>query len=253
MPKRRPPRAPRETKVLGLPLSAGTFEEVAQAIFAAAREGRAGYVCIANVHMFTLARHSASLAEAIEQAAFVTSDGMPLVWALRRKGVEDAERVAGPDLMDRLCAMAAAASMPVHFFGSTEATLDEMLAELRKRHPALAIAGAEAPPLLPEEPVYDDVVASRLNSGGAGIVFVGLGCPKQERWMAMHAKHAEAIFIGVGAAFDFMAGTVRRAPVWMQRAGLEWLFRLAIQPRKLFKRYLVSNSLFLYYLLRRKL
>ena len=246
-------RAPETVNVMGLPLSAGTFDGLANAIFAAARKGGAGHVCIANVHMFTLAQRSESLAAAIKQATFVTSDGMPLVWALGRKGIADAERVAGPDLMDRLCGMAAAEAMPVRFFGGGEATLKRMVAELGKRYPALAIAGTEAPPMLPQEPVFDESVASRLRVGDARIIFVGLGCPKQERWMAMYAKHVDAVFIGVGAAFDFMAGSLRRAPVWMQRAGLEWLYRLASEPRRLFKRYLVSNSLFLYYLLRRKL
>lgn len=128
---------PRNSRILDLPINAGTFEEVANAIFSAARGGAAGYVCVANVHMLTLARRSADLARVIQQAAFVTSDGMPLVWTLRRKGLADAERVSGPGLMDDLCRRAAAASIPIYLFGGSEATLSLLTEALRKRHPDL--------------------------------------------------------------------------------------------------------------------
>ncbi len=241
------------SKILGLPINAGTFEEVSAAIFDAARSGTAGYVCVANVHMFTLARRSQDLARIIEQAAFVTSDGMPLVWTLRRKGIAEAERVYGAGLMDDLCRRAAAASMPVYLFGGAEATLSRLTETLCKRHPDLRLAGAEAPPMLPQRPELDETVAERIRKSGAGLVFVGLGCPKQEYWMASHAQRAGALSIGVGAAFDFIAGTAPQAPGWMQRAGLEWLYRLAREPRRLFARYLVSNTAFVFYLIRGKL
>lgn len=250
---RMPAHSLRSSRILDLPINAGTFEEVTDAIFGAARGGAAGYVCVANVHMFTLARRSKDLARVIEQAAFVISDGMPLVWTLRRKGIADAERVSGPGLMDDLCRRAAAASMPVYLFGGTQATLSLMTEALEKRYPDLRIAGAEAPPILPHRPELDDAVAERIGRSGASIVFVGLGCPKQEFWMASHAPPIGALSIGVGAAFDFLAGTVPRAPAWMQRSGLEWLFRVASEPRRLFKRYLVSNTSFVFYLLRGKL
>ena len=145
----RPVHTLKNSTILGLPINAGSFEEVAAAIFAAAGDGVAGYVCVANVHMFTLARRSKDLARVIKQAAFVTSDGMPLVWTLRRRGFADAERVYSPGLMDDLCRRAAAASMPVYLFGGTEATLSRLTEALRRRHPELRLAGAEAPPNLP--------------------------------------------------------------------------------------------------------
>ena len=238
--------------VFGLPVTAGRFKEVASDILRRARARRGGYVCVANAHMLTLARRDGALGDILKRAALVTSDGMPIVWSLRRRGCSEAERVSGPDLMDRLCAMAARDSLPTYFYGGRPQALAAFRRALSEYYPDLPIAGCEAPGDLPQKPPLDAGATQRIRDSGASLVFVGLGCPKQEYWMGAHAPHIDALMIGVGAAFDFTAGTLRRAPRWMQRAGLEWLFRLIMEPRRLWKRYLITNTLFLYYLSRNR-
>ena len=237
-------------KVIGCPVTASTLDEVANEILLRAQRDDGGEVCVANVHMLASARQDHDLREVIERAALVTSDGMPLVWVLRRKGFRDAERVAGADLMDRLCRAAAAERMPVYLYGGSEKNTSAMRKNMSDRYPTLIVAGCESPAELPPRPPVDLDTVARIEKSGAGIVFVGLGCPKQEFWMASHVGRLKAVTIGVGAAFDFLAGSVQRAPVWMQRAGLEWLYRVTMEPKRLWKRYLVTNTLFLFYLLR---
>lgn len=234
-----------KARVIGAPVSAGSFYEVADTVVDAARAGHGGHVCVANVHMVTTARSDPDLLDVMEHALVVTSDGMPLVWSLRRQG-RRAERVAGPDLMIHLCARAAAENLPVYLYGGTEETMTALMRTLAARFPGLEVAGWETPPMLPQKPPFDADVAARIEASGARLVFVGLGCPKQEFWMAAHAPHISGVLLGVGAAFEFHAGITARAPRWMQKAGLEWLFRLASEPRRLWRRYLVTNSLFLW-------
>lgn len=240
-------------QVIGVPVTAGSFEDVARDIIQTANEGREGYVCVANVHMVTTARRDTELQSAMENAKLVTSDGMPLVWALRHHGFPDAERVAGPDLMIRLCEMAAVGKLPVYFFGGSSKTIQLLQKVVAETFPNLLVAGWESPPLLPDQPQVDPGVVDKIKTSGAKIVFVGLGCPKQEFWMASYSPHLNTVLIGVGAAFDFIAGTASRAPLWMQKTGLEWMFRLMCDPRRLWKRYLLTNSLFVYYVIKKKL
>ncbi|MFQ5958072.1 MAG: WecB/TagA/CpsF family glycosyltransferase [Alphaproteobacteria bacterium] len=234
-------------RVIGAPVTAGTLDEVADAVMRAAREGRGGYVCVADAHMVTTARRDPELLAIMEGALAVASDGMPLVWELRRQA-HRAERVAGPDLTLGLCERAAAEAMPVFLYGSAPATMNALVTALCKRFPTLVVAGYETPPMLPRRPPIDPEVGARIEASGARLVLVGLGCPKQDFWMAAHAPRLSAALVGVGAAFEFHAGITPRAPRWMQRRGLEWLFRLACEPRRLWKRYLVTVPLFLWYL-----
>ncbi|MFQ5785441.1 MAG: WecB/TagA/CpsF family glycosyltransferase [Alphaproteobacteria bacterium] len=238
--------------VIGAPVTAGAFDEVAEVVLDSARAGRGGYVCVANAHMAVTARRDPALRAIMTRALAVASDGMPLVWSLRRAGL-DAERVAGPDLMARLCARAAEEGMPIYLYGGGAATFETLARTLAARFPGLRIAGREAPPMLPPRPARDEAARARIAASGARLVFVGLGCPKQEFWMAAQAPGLPAVLLGVGAAFDFLAGITPRAPRWMQRAGLEWLFRLICEPRRLWRRYLVTNGLFLWYLARDRL
>ena len=212
-----------------------------------AKLGGSCFVCIANVHMVVTAKSNELLRSAMEVAVIVTSDGMPLVWELRRQGFKEAERVSGPDLMMELCERAQGEGLPIYFYGGSSSVVETMKGRLAERFPDLIVAGVEAPPLLPEYPVVDQGVVAKINSSGARIVFVGLGCPKQELWMHAYSPHIPAVLIGVGAAFDFFAGTVKRAPLWMQKFGLEWFYRLCSEPLRLWKRYLVTNSLFIWY------
>ncbi len=209
--------------------------------WAHAHESR--YVTICNVHVVVSASRDAAYRDIINQSDMATPDGAPVAWMLRRQGFEGQARISGPDLMWSLCERAAAAALPVMCYGSTEATLALLEQRLRAAFPALRMSMA-SPPFRALTAEEDTAMVERINSSGAGIVFVGLGCPKQERWMAAHRGRINAVMIGVGAAFDFHAGTVQRAPAWMRNNGLEWIHRLAAEPGRLWKRYLVTNTLF---------
>jgi N-acetylglucosaminyldiphosphoundecaprenol N-acetyl-beta-D-mannosaminyltransferase len=237
-------------QVIGLPVAAGTMASVCQEIIRMARRGDAGHVCVANVHMLVEARRDTGLRDALERAALVVSDGMPLVWQLRRHGFLQAEQVRGPDLLIRLCEAAAAERLPVYFYGGDDQLMSEFRAILQRRVPGLVIAGADAAPILPRQPAADPPTVERIRRSGARLVFVGLGCPKQEFWMHAYQPHLDAVLIGVGQAFSIATGRLPEAPRWMRRAGLEWLFRVLSEPRRLWRRYLVTNTLFGSFLIR---
>jgi N-acetylglucosaminyldiphosphoundecaprenol N-acetyl-beta-D-mannosaminyltransferase len=177
-------------------------------------------------------------------ADLVTPDGMPLVWALRLLGRRDATRVYGPDLTPMLLQKAEEEGVPVGFYGAAQWVLDRLLAAVRARYPKLKIAYAFSPPFRPLTREEDDNVVSAINASSARILFVGLNSPKQDKWMAMHRGKVQAVMVGVGAAFDFLAGSKKQAPRWMMPIGLEWLFRLCTEPRRLWKRYLKHNPRF---------
>jgi N-acetylglucosaminyldiphosphoundecaprenol N-acetyl-beta-D-mannosaminyltransferase len=215
--------------------------------WAANREHRTVSVC--NVHSVVTARSDTALRNAVNNADLATPDGMPVAWLIgRRRGIRQ-PRVNGPDLMLALCQGAAARGIPVAFFGSGERTLMLMREQLLAQFPALRIALMLAPPYRPLSEEENLSYVRQLNESGAAVVFVGLGCPKQECWMNAHRAELAAVSIGVGAAFDYLAGTVRRPPPWMRRAGLEWLGRLLAEPGRLWRRYLVTNTVFLLYAL----
>lgn len=203
------------------------------------------YIVAANVHVVMTGYWQRKYQKIINNAALVTPDGMPLVWAMRLLGIKQQSRVYGPDLMLAWCDRAAQHDFPIFLYGGTEATLKKLQDNLKKRFPRLSIAGSYAPPfrlLTPEEEASD---RERIQASGANVVFVGLGCPKQEEWMARQQGKLSAVTVGVGAAFSFHSGEVLQAPRWMMRFGFEWLYRLAIEPRRLWKRYLINNPAFL--------
>ncbi|MEM8546415.1 MAG: WecB/TagA/CpsF family glycosyltransferase, partial [Cyanobacteria bacterium P01_H01_bin.119] len=181
----------------------------------------------------------------VNQAALVTPDGMPLVVGLRLLGVANQSRVYGPDLMLALCDRAAQAQIPIYLYGGTQETLKKLSAALGQQFPGLPIAGFHSPPFraLTTEEESNDI--ERISQSGARIVFVGLGCPKQEYWMARQHGRLNAVMVGVGAAFAFHSGEVSQAPRWMMRLGCEWLYRLSQEPRRLWRRYLINNPAFL--------
>jgi len=237
----------KQTRILSSLVCASNMRIVSDEVLALSVKAMGSYVCIANVHMVVTAKENELLVAAMEGAAIVTSDGMPLVWTLRKQGLKDAERVSGPDLMVELCEKAQSEKLPIYFYGGSLSVVEAMKEKLVERFPDLIVAGIESPPMLAEKPEVDLSVVEAIKESGAKIVFVGLGCPKQELWMHAYSPHIPAVLIGVGAAFDFFSGTVKRAPLWMQRSGLEWFYRLCSEPRRLWKRYLVTNSLFVYY------
>jgi len=239
---------PVETSLFGVRLYAAQQASATQAIIEHARK-HAGMICVANVDMVTRAVSDSKLAQVMRQAFIVVTDGMPLVWVLRKRGLNEARRVYGPELMRALCSAAAGEGLPIYLYGGSAGELAALQIELQRAYPALRIAGAESPAMLPADPPFDAALTARINASGARLVFVGLGCPKQEYWMGNHAAQINAMTAGVGLAFAQIAGLKRAAPGWMSRNGMEWLFRLGQEPRRLWRRYLIGNSKFLWLLL----
>lgn len=213
-------------------------------VWAAAHESR--YVCICNAHSVVTARQDPSFGAVIAQADMATPDGAPVAWVMRKLGFAAQQRINGPDLMWKYCEQVAGRDESIYLYGATEETLAILQTRLKAAFPSLQIAGAYSPPFRALTAEEDEAVVQRINSTGAGTVWVSLGCPKQEKWMAGHRGRINAVMIGVGAAFDYHAGTIQRAPMWMQRNGLEWLHRLCSEPRRLWKRYLITNTLFVW-------
>lgn len=231
-------------EVLGARIDALSWQQTVEQLLAWARERQSRYVAICNVHVVVTASRDAEYGKVINGADMATPDGAPVAWLLRRLGHKRQARINGPDLMRILCERAAIEGMGVYCYGSTPETLDLLRGRLEAEFPRLRVV-TESPPFRTLTALEDASTVSRIDACGAGLVFVGLGCPKQERWMAEHRGRVNAVMIGVGAAFDYHAGTVKRAPLWMQNAGLEWLYRLGSEPRRLWRRYLVTNTLFM--------
>ena len=238
-----------QVPVIGIPIDVGTISQAAKDLIQLSKNipKFGAYVCVANVHMLTIAKQNPDFEKVLQNAAMVVPDGMPLVWTEKLKGYKYAERICGPDLMLEICKISAQGNTSIYLLGGDHKTLALLSGNLQKLFQSLKIAGLYAPDKLPEKAVIDAAIVAKINSSGANIVFVGLGCPKQEYWCATYAPHVNAILIGVGAAFDFHAGTKKRPPALIQKCGLEWLYRLLSEPQRLWKRYLVTNSLFLYY------
>lgn len=231
-------------QILGVRVDATTYRDAASRIldWASRRESR--YVCCASVNNIMEAHDSSDFRKVMTDADLVTSDGMPLVWLLRILGVRGATRVYGPDLMPIVLRAAADAGVPVGLFGGSEAVLEKLRLRIRARFPAIRIAYSESPPFRPMTADEDQRTVQSIHDAGVRILFVGLSTPKQDRWMNAHRGRIPAVMLGVGAAFDFLAGSKPQAPLWMQRSGLEWLFRLATEPRRLGIRYLRHNPRF---------
>ena len=214
--------------------------------WAKALEGRT--VCLCNVHSVVTARSDLALREAINGCDIASPDGKPVAWLIGRRRKRSQARISGTELTYALCVEAARRDVAVAFYGSTDGTLFKLQEHLVQRFPGLTIVALISPPFRALSTEEDIEFRRRLNDSGAGIVFIGLGCPKQEVWMAANRDLVNAVTVGIGAAFEFIAGTVRRPPQWMQRAGLEWLGRLCAEPRRLWRRYLFTNSVFVGYL-----
>lgn len=239
--------------ILGMRVDRTSYDDAVSRIVGWVQSRTPAYVCVATVHMVMEAHDVPAFRQVVNEAALVTPDGMPLVWCLRRLGLRDATRVYGPDLTPRIVTKAAELGIPVGFYGGTENSLNRLTTMLRESYPALRIAYAYAPPFRPLSSEEDQRVEREIIDSGVRIVFVGLGCPKQEQWMADHVKRLDAVLVGVGAAFDFLTKTKPQAPRWMMAAGLEWVFRLATEPRRLWRRYLKQNPRFVMGLVQRRM
>ena len=231
---------PIETQsIIGLPVTALPFDEYVEHIIHWAYLRLSKVVCVANVHMLTEARADARLTTVLHQADLVTPDGMPLVWMLKLLRKQPQDRAAGMDLLISICREAAQARIPVFFVGSEQFVLDRMWCRLNREFPDLIIGGMESLPFgelpLPEDeerPVIEKIKATR-----SGVVFVSLGCPKQEKWMADHRGEIPAVMVGIGGVFPIYAGILSHAPRFMREAGLEWFYRLVQEPGRLWMRY----------------
>jgi N-acetylglucosaminyldiphosphoundecaprenol N-acetyl-beta-D-mannosaminyltransferase len=233
--------------VLGVPLAITSYAEVADWIDATIASGSRASVSAAAVHLVMRARENAAVMQAVLEATLVVPDGQPLVWALHALGHRSATRVYGPDLMAICCERAAAAGTPMYLYGGRDEAARAMLqAALRARYDGIAIVGGYSPPHRELSAAEDDEAAARIEASGAQIVWVGIGQPRQEQWMArMRERLSAPMLAAVGAAFDFHAGLVPQAPPWMGRHGLEWCYRLAREPRRLWRRYARYNPLFI--------
>ncbi|RRQ21643.1 WecB/TagA/CpsF family glycosyltransferase [Thiohalobacter thiocyanaticus] len=230
---------------------AGTFVDAADwsdllakiHLWALNRESRS--VCLCNVHSAVTARENSGLAEALDSSDMVLPDGAPIAWTLRHKGFPGQTRIAGPDLMLKLCTELEHTGIGVFLFGSTDVTLQKLRAQLLKRFPDLEIRGILSPEFGNWSMALENNYIEEINKSGAGVIFVGLGCPRQEIWMSHRKSDIRGVMLGVGAAFDFHAETIKRAPKWLQKFGLEWLHRLLSEPQRLWKRYLITNTKFI--------
>ena len=232
-------------KILGVNVANSNYAEVVDNCLAWADKSESKAVFFANVHVVMEAFDDVTFREQLNAADMVNPDGMPLVWALRGLGEPKATRVYGPDATQVLLCAAEASRTPIGFLGGSQTTLDHLLIEVRRKHPALNIVYSLSPPFRRLSKAEDDTIVAGIASSNVRMLFVGLGCPKQERWIMDHLGRVPAVMLGVGAAFDFLAGSKPQAPRWMMRGGLEWAFRLASEPRRLFGRYLKHNPRFI--------
>ena len=209
------------------------------------------YVCVTTVHLLMEAQKDADLMKTLNLAGLTTPDGMPLVWIGKLRGCSNLDRVYGPDVMLNFSALAAEKKYTSFFYGGAPGVTEMLSSKLKERFPGLGIVGTYSPPFRPLTPEEDEEVVNIINKVNPDVIWVGLGAPKQDKWMAEHVGRVNApVMIGVGAAFDFLSGRKKQAPVWIQRSGFEWLFRLLSEPRRLWKRYLVTNTLFILSLIR---
>jgi len=232
--------------VLGVPLALTDYARTLRWMDDMVAARRRGYVCVAAVHTVMASQEDPELREAVLGADLTVPDGQPLVWAMNALGHDLPSRVYGPELMDRACARAARTGLRFYLYGGqNQGALVQLALNLRRRHPGLKIVGGYAPPYRPLTPDEEDGIAAEINRSGADVVWVGIGVPKQEKWMARMRDRVEApVLVGVGAAFAFHAGLQPQAPEWLQGWGLEWAYRLAHEPRRLFWRYARYNPRF---------
>ena len=239
--------------VLGVHVAVSSYDELIQKSIPWARQRHSRALFFAAVHMvMEFIQEPVALAR-LNDAGTIFPDGMPLVWALRMLGERRAQRVCGTDASAKLLTAAEKAGISVGFYGGSPAALEALISVVRLRHPNLNVDYAESPPFRALTPEEDAASVERIASSGVQLLFVGLGCPKQEYWIIEHLGRIHAVMCAVGAAFDFIAGSKRRAPRWMQRCGLEWVFRLAIEPRRLANRYFKHNPRFVLKFLRQLL
>ena len=236
--------------VLNMRVDNASYKSTTERILELASENIGAYICVANVHMCMEAYDSLAFQKIVNEADMVVPDGRPLVWALKASGAEGVSQVRGSDLLLKMCKDAEEKNISVGFYGGSNESLADFLKFITKRFMTLKIPFYSSPPFRELTEKEDADYIDKINASGVTILFVGIGCPKQEKWMAAHKKSLSCVMIGVGAAFDFFSGRKKHAPRWMQQVGLEWFFRLCSEPVRLWKRYLKQNPRFIWYFLR---
>jgi N-acetylglucosaminyldiphosphoundecaprenol N-acetyl-beta-D-mannosaminyltransferase len=237
---------PRSDEVLGIPIALTDYERALDWMDDMVAADERGYVCVSNVHSLMAAEEDPGLRDALLGSSLNVPDGMPLVWALNLLGHSLRDRVYGPELMARSCARSARTGQRIYLYGGrNQGALVQLALNLRTRFAGISIVGGYSPPHRPLTAAEQDAVVAGINQSGADIVWVGIGVPKQEKWMAeMRPRLKAPVLVGVGAAFDFHAGLVPQAPSFLQDIGMEWAYRLVQEPRRLWRRYLRYNPRF---------
>lgn len=230
--------------VLGQRVDATSYFDATRRVIEWANRRESKYVCVTNVHVVMEGWDDPKYRNIINSSDLITADGVPLVWALKWYGIKSATRVYGPSLFLHICKAAANEHLPIGLYGGTEKSLKSVVDFLQQRFPGIEVACSIAPPFRPLTEEEDLAYTQEIESSGARVLFVGIGCPKQEIWMFEHKSRLHMPMLGVGAAFDFHAGCVRQAPSWMQKIGMEWLFRLMMEPKRLWRRYVWHNPRF---------
>ena len=233
--------------IMGVNIAVTDMEKTLRLVEDNCERWRGKYICVANVHTTVTAHDDPTYLQVQNGAVMALPDGGPLSRYSRRKGFADAARVTGPDLMRELLKESGTKHYRHYFYGSTQETLDILREKITEKYPGAVIAGMYSPPFRPLTADEDAKIVEKINAAEPDFVWVGLGAPKQERWMAAHENRVQALMLGVGAAFDYEAGNIRRAPAGLQRCNLEWLYRLMQDPKRLFKRYFVTNTKFLWW------
>ena len=250
-----PPRSElRGVQVLGALVTPLDLYGTVRLLLEMVKSGDVGYLCVANVHTTTLTLRDAAFRDALNGASAVVADGMPVVWRVRAAGYPRAGRVYGADLVEASCASGIQQELRHGFLGGLPGVADEMVTRLKVRYPSLRIAGIWDPGIIRCGEAAPHSLLHAINEAKPDVLWVGLGAPKQEIWMAQHRPHLRVpVLVGVGQAFDILAGRTVRPPTWMGRLGLEWIYRLAHEPRRLWKRYLIYNTLFGWHLFRERI
>lgn len=240
-----------KSKILKLRVDITSYKKVIEQIFSWKNAGSSGrYICVSNVHMCMEAFDDEAFCNIVNNADLVVPDGKPLVWAQRLSGHKKATQVRGPDLFIKLCEKAQISNTPIGLYGGTQDSLNHLMAYLNNKFPDLVIAFSFSPPFRELTIAEEKKYIAQINTSGVRILFIGIGCPKQEKWMSRHKSNLKCIMLGVGAAFDLFSGKKKHAPRWMQNMGCEWLYRLATEPKRVWKRYLKHNPRFIYYILK---
>lgn len=234
--------------ILGVNIAATNMKETLQYIERnlAAMYGK--YICISNVHTTILAHDYEYYKNIQNNSILALPDGKPLSVICKKRGFKKTNRIAGPDLMDEIFRLSENSGYRHYFYGSTKSTLDKLEKNLKLKYPALNIVGMYAPPFRKLSEEEDHHIVNIINHKIVDFVWIGLGAPKQEIWMSEHQDKINGLMIGVGAGFDYYADNLKRAPLWMQKMSLEWAFRLIQDPKRLLKRYLITNSKFIYFI-----